>query len=305
MIVPKNRQRIFMQFDLSQAEMRGLASFSGDETLAKGYREGLDMHKYVGSMAFKVPYEKITKEQRQAAKSIGFASIYGSSAAGLASKNGLPVVTCEELLENFFTMCSKVKPNYIQAMHKQWQETSYVIGALGRLRHLPRSLSTESGCGDLLREAQNSPIQGLASDFNMLTFLQMHDLLETSPTFKPLKAHVEAVNTVHDSLVFEVDPFWGELLYDLYITAQSQVNLLFASSEIFGDNWVDMAGDAEAGISYGDLLPCTKEWEPELPELTSFLAVEVTSKTEEGAEIKEQKSLFPYFTEELNKKYGN
>lgn len=305
MIVPKRPGYIFMQFDLSQAEMRGLASFSGDETLAKGYRDGLDMHKYVGSMAFNVPYDQITKDQRQAAKSIGFASIYGSSAAGLASKNGLPVTTCEELLENFFTMCSKVKPNYIQAMHKQWQETGYVIGALGRLRRLPRSLSTESGCGDLLREAQNSPIQGLASDFNMLTFLQMHELIETDNRFTPLKGHVAAVNTVHDSLVFEVDPYWAESLYDLYHEAQVQVNALFATPDIFGASWVDMAGDAEAGITYGDLLPCTKEWEPELPELTSFLAVEVTRKTADGVETKEQKSLFPYFTEELSKKYGN
>lgn len=254
MFIPKRPERLFMQFDLSQAEMRGLASFTGDTSLAAGYRQGLDMHKYVASKAFSVPYEEVTKDQRQAAKTIGFASIYGSSAYGLASKNNLPVDKCEELLKNFFKEFPKVQP-WIDKQHYMARTQEYVEGALGRKRHLPPSLAIEESGTDLLREAQNAPIQNLASDFNLLVLMI---LVETKLKEFHCLEHADFVNTVHDSLIFEVDPIFCTSVFEAYLSAMQEVNAFY--SEIMGaDAWVDMMGEAEIGPSWGEVYSCELE----------------------------------------------
>jgi hypothetical protein len=68
MFVVNRPKYVMMNFDLSQAEVRGLASVTGDEELARVYAEGLDMHKQVGSLIFNKPIEEVTKEERQTAK---------------------------------------------------------------------------------------------------------------------------------------------------------------------------------------------------------------------------------------------
>ncbi len=248
MFVPKRHGWVFMQFDLSQAEMRGLASFTGDEALAAGYRQGLDMHKYVASKAFNVNYDDVTHDERQAAKTIGFASIYGSSAYGLAAKNNLSVDKCEELLSNFFKEFPRVQP-WIDEQHYKVRTQEYVTGALGRKRHLPANMAIEEAGTDLLREGQNAPIQNLASDFNLLLLVL---LMETKLEEFECKEYVDFVNTVHDSLIFEVHPAYCETLFAAYENAMQEVNQFYAA--VMGeDRWVDMAGEAEIGISWGDL----------------------------------------------------
>lgn len=248
MFIPKRPDWVFMQFDLSQAEMRGLASFTGDTALAAGYRQGLDMHKYVASKAFSVNYEDVTHEQRQAAKTIGFASIYGSSAYGLAAKNNLSVEKCEELLQNFFKEFPKVQP-WIDEQHYKVRTQEYVEGALGRKRHLPSSMAIEEAGTDLLREGQNAPIQNLASDFNLLLLVI---LMDTKLEEHGCRQYVDFVNTVHDSLIFEVHPAYCENLFAAYESAMKEVNSFYAG--VMGeDKWVDMAGEAEIGVSWGDL----------------------------------------------------
>lgn len=290
MFIPKHAGWLFMQFDLSQAEMRGLASVTGDETLAAGYRKGLDMHKYVASKAFNIPYDQVSKDQRQAAKSIGFASIYGSNAYGLAAKNGLPVDKCQELLDNFFKEFPKVQP-WIKSQHYMQQTKGYIVGVLGRKRHLPSHLAREDGGADLLREAQNAGIQNLASDFNLLILINM--LEEQIPSVPGLSGAVNFVNTVHDSLIFEVDPTYATPLAEAYYNAVADINAFY--QEVLGEQWVDMAGDMEIGPAWGTLIGCelAHDGEPYIE-----IPVKIPA-TETEAERTEGQTIYQYFAEYL------
>lgn len=290
MFIPKRSNWLFAQFDLSQAEMRGLASVTGDTALAAGYRQGLDMHKYVASKAFNIKYEQVTKDQRQAAKSIGFASIYGSSAYGLASKNGLPVDKCQELLDNFFNEFPNVQP-WIKTQHYQQKTQEYVVGVLGRKRHLPTHLSREDGGEDLLRECQNFSIQNLASDFNLLTLVSL--ISEKIDKFK-LTGRVDFVNTVHDSLIFEVEPEAVDLLAKAYYEALYDVNTLYA--EVVGESWVDMAADMELGTAWGKLVGCTLDSTDAEP---SVRIPVVTQATETEPEYVDYFTVFQYFADHI------
>ena len=75
MFVPRTKGWNFMQFDLSQAELRGLGSFTGDQNLKKAYDEGLDLHTYTASNIFHTPIEEVSKHQRSVAKTTNFASV--------------------------------------------------------------------------------------------------------------------------------------------------------------------------------------------------------------------------------------
>lgn len=75
MFVPRYPGWSFMQFDLSQAELRGLGSFTHDPNLKHAYDEGLDLHTYTASNIFHIPMEEVQKPQRSIAKTVNFASV--------------------------------------------------------------------------------------------------------------------------------------------------------------------------------------------------------------------------------------
>jgi DNA polymerase I-like protein with 3'-5' exonuclease and polymerase domains len=57
----------FVEFDLSQAEIRAIAAFSGDKRLIAALYEK-DMHRYIASLIFKKPMEEVTDYERKASK---------------------------------------------------------------------------------------------------------------------------------------------------------------------------------------------------------------------------------------------
>lgn len=71
MFVPRYEGYVLMQFDLSQAELRGLGSFSHDPNLKRAYDQGLDLHTYTAAnMWHEGDTEKVSKHERSIAKTI-------------------------------------------------------------------------------------------------------------------------------------------------------------------------------------------------------------------------------------------
>lgn len=249
MFIPSKETQVLVQFDLARAEMCGLGSMAGDPQIKYAFESGLDLHKFVASKAFEIPYEEVTKEQRQQAKSIGFAIVYGSSTRSIAESNNITVIHVEEMLANFFKHFDRVQP-WIQERHKEWREKGYVLGCLGKRINLPLSMSYEDGNGDIDRQAQNSPIQQMASDFNLMLWLRLEEIIKE----KGLDG--KAVATVHDSLVYEVNAEEVDVvaLITAYYDALQYANDFHRN--FYPDTWVDMQGDCEIGISWGELKEC-------------------------------------------------
>lgn len=59
---------VLLQADYSQAELRTLASFSGDQALVDAYLNDVDVHTATAANLFSVSFEEVTKAQRNAAK---------------------------------------------------------------------------------------------------------------------------------------------------------------------------------------------------------------------------------------------
>lgn len=76
MFVPRSEDKVFMQFDLSQAELRGLGSFTKDPNLKKAYDAGLDLHSYTAAnMFYDGDLSLVDKHSRTVSKTLNFATV--------------------------------------------------------------------------------------------------------------------------------------------------------------------------------------------------------------------------------------
>lgn len=176
-----------------------------------------------------------------------FATVYGANAPTIAGTAGISVPEAEEALKKWFEFYSCVKP-YMEKRSQEVEEQGFVTGLWGLKRNLPMSLSYESDGADLKRMGGNSGIQNFASDFNcFLMMIVMRYVQEYN-----LRKEIRMVNTVHDSIVFEVKSGYESTLASFYTSAMKQMNE-YCASLIGEEYYINMRGDLEIGLNYGDM----------------------------------------------------
>src|SRR6185312_4277611 len=77
--------------DYSQIEMRIMAHLSGDEALIQAFRDGEDLHRFVGSHVFGVEPADVSAEMRAKVKAMSYGLAYGLSSFGLSKQLNVPV----------------------------------------------------------------------------------------------------------------------------------------------------------------------------------------------------------------------
>lgn len=82
--IPDTDDQVIVEFDLSQADARIVAAYSGDEEFAKQFQEGADAHEINGRMAFP-DYDQDPSGYRQKAKPITHGTPYGAGPKTLAA----------------------------------------------------------------------------------------------------------------------------------------------------------------------------------------------------------------------------
>ena len=134
-----------------------------EKNLKRKETEG-DPHKQNYHKFTKVPLDKIDKVMRQQAKSIVFGALYGKGVNSLARDVNMTPKQAEELLNKFFKEFHKGKA-WLKQMVTYAQEHLFAVSPLGRRRNLFGNLSGHNAMrAAVQRRAQNSPIQGFASD---------------------------------------------------------------------------------------------------------------------------------------------
>jgi len=93
--------RKIITIDYATCELRIAASMSEDTAMCKGFRDGVDFHKYTAAQSFKVPLEDVVKEQRSAAKAINFGIMYGQGRDALANKIDIPKDEAGDYLKGY------------------------------------------------------------------------------------------------------------------------------------------------------------------------------------------------------------
>ncbi len=212
-IAPKGK--VLLAADYSQIELRILAHLSGDPNLEKAFKEGIDIHVLTASKIFKIPVEKINKQQRMVGKTMNFATLYGQGPHALSQQLGIDYQTARQYINEYFEQFPKVR-QWMATVLEQGYQKGYVETIWGRKRYIPELQASNrmlKAFGE--RAAVNHPIQGTQADMIKKAMIEIDKELETRNKklgkTKPSSSNLapsscSLILQVHDELLFECDP---------------------------------------------------------------------------------------------------
>ncbi|GAB15715.1 DNA polymerase I [Arthrobacter globiformis NBRC 12137] len=222
--------------DYSQIEMRIMAHLSGDAGLIEAYREGEDLHRFVGSSIFHVPPAEVTSAMRSKVKAMSYGLAYGLTSFGLSKQLEISVDEARNLMKDYFDRFGAVR-DYLRGVVDQARVDGYTATIEGRRRYLPDLTSTDRQLRENAeRIALNSPIQGSAADIIKRAMLGVHSELAA----QGLKSRM--LLQVHDELVLEVAKGEREAVEKLVTEQMAAAAELSVPLEVqigVGTSWYD------------------------------------------------------------------
>ena len=191
--------KLVLAADYSQIELRIMAHLSADEGLLKAFHDGVDVHRSTAAEVFDEKYEKVTDNQRRAAKAINFGLMYGMSAFGLSKQLEISRMEAQEYMDTYFSRYPAVQ-GFMESTREQAREQGYVETLFGRRLYLPEiNASNMMRRQGAERAAINAPMQGTAADIIKIAMIDVDKWIQAENPGCCL------VMQVHDELVLEVD----------------------------------------------------------------------------------------------------
>ncbi len=188
---------ILVSFDYSQQELRILAHLAGEKALIDAFEHKQDVHKLTAGKLFHVPYDEVSKQQRNVGKTINFGIIYGMSSYGLSAGMDIPQEEAELFIQQFYASYPNIK-TYYDTYLKNAQKDGFVETMLGRRRYVFEYPGQKFIDNAMRRVLMNYPVQGTAADLMKKAMVDVDkNILEKYPTIKLLLQ-------IHDDLVFQM-----------------------------------------------------------------------------------------------------
>ena len=234
-IAPKGK--VLLAADYSQIELRIMAHLSDDPALKKAFNEGLDIHSATAAKIFKLPLEKVTKQQRGVGKTMNFATLYGQGPHALSRQLKVHFEIAQQYILEYFEQFPKIR-EWMQKTLEAGFEKGYVETLWGRRRYIPELKAGNrmiKSAGE--RAAINHPVQGTAAD---MIKKAMVDIDKASPA-------CSMILQVHDELLFECDP------KSVDETAQMVKDKMENALKLS----VPVVVDLKVGNTWGDMHPMT------------------------------------------------
>ncbi|MGE3857557.1 MAG: DNA polymerase I [Dehalococcoidia bacterium] len=192
---------VLLSADYSQIELRVLAHISGDAELRRAFAERKDIHTATGARVFKKPESEVTRDDRNRAKVFNFGVLYGLTAFGLSTREGIPRDEAEAFITAYFDAYPQVA-EWRERTIVESRERGYAETLTGRRRYIP---DLRAGNRNLRQAAEriamNMPIQGTASDIIKIAMNHIDAEMQEKRAAGRL---ARMVLQVHDELIFEL-----------------------------------------------------------------------------------------------------
>ncbi len=256
---------VIVEADYSQLEMVGLAVRSGCPGLTHDITHGVDMHtELFRSMHGRAP----DKLERKRFKPASFALVYGAGAGGIAAQTGMSKADAKKFIDTFYARYPGVH-DFHERMIKEVEEGRAYVGDKDKETGLPVGISVwrcpiTKRCyefreyplrDDIARwkgkqvdfsptEIKNYPVQGFATgDIVPLVIGKLYRVLRNNEF---LKDKCLLINTVHDSVVFDVHK-------DVLVAALTLIrSTMQAAPHYIKQTWdYDFKMALNVGVSYG------------------------------------------------------
>jgi DNA polymerase-1 len=186
---------VLMSADYSQIELRLAAHMADVPQLKAAFREGADIH----SLTAEELFGSADRDNRNKAKTVNFAILYGISSWGLAGRLGISKEEGKLIIDRYFERFPGIRL-YIEQTLQFVRENGFSRTLFGRKTHFPNiRAGNPSIRGGAERAAINAPIQGTSADLIKRAMARMDDALAAAD-LEGLKMLLQ----VHDELVFEV-----------------------------------------------------------------------------------------------------
>lgn len=215
-IAPKGK--VLLGVDYSQIELRIMAHLADDPGLKKAFQAGLDIHTATASKIFKVPVDKVTKQQRMVGKTMNFATLYGQGAHALSRQLGVDYEVAQQYIMEYFEQFPLVREWMTKTLEFGY-EHGYVETIMGRRRYIPELKADNrmiKSAGE--RAAINHPVQGTAADMIKKAMVEIDRELgyrisnigNRKKTINDKRLTINGscsmILQVHDELLFECGP---------------------------------------------------------------------------------------------------
>lgn len=183
--------------DWSQIELRIMAHLCGDPSLVDAFARNLDVHRRTAGEIFDKAPEEVSKSERETAKTVNFATIYGQGANALAQNLGLTKKEAEAIIAKYFEAYSGVR-EWLDNTMEMARVTGKVTTLAGRTRFIPELFSKNFAvmqAGE--RMAVNTPVQGSAADICKAVMVTIDQKMKERGVASRMLLQI------HDELIFE------------------------------------------------------------------------------------------------------
>jgi DNA polymerase-1 len=227
--------RVLVSADYSQFELRLAAVIAGDKKLIDDFNNDIDVHTKTASEVYGVPMDKVTKDQRRAAKVINFGVLYGMSPHGLAANTGMSFGQAKEFIDQYFELRAPIR-KYIDDTLQKARTEGYVETYFGRRRPTPDVTSSNFMVrAGAERAAANMPLQGTEADLMKLAMIQLDEKIADLG---------EQVLQIHDSILVEcpaenADKI-SEILRDVMENIAPELGISLKVDVSVGKNWGEL-----------------------------------------------------------------
>lgn len=227
---------LFFSADYSQIELRVMAHLSGDENMARVFREGHDLHAATAATIYRKDIRDVTRDERTKSKRANFGIIYGITVFGLAERLDIERSEAKQLIDGFFETFPKVH-DYMEHSKQVARAQGYAETVFHRRRYLPDINSRNAVVRNYAeRNAINAPIQGSAADIIKVAMIRIHR------RFEELGLKSKMILQVHDELNFSVFPEEKETVEKIVIGEMQnayQLSVPLIADCGWGTNWLE------------------------------------------------------------------
>ncbi|HUG45664.1 MAG TPA: DNA polymerase I [Sphingomicrobium sp.] len=186
---------VLMSADYSQIELRLAAHMADVPQLKTAFSDHADIH----SMTAEELFGSSDRDNRNKAKTVNFAILYGISSWGLAGRLGISRDEGKAIIDRYFERFPGIR-TYIEQTLQFAREHGFTRTLFGRKTHFPNiRASNPSFRAGAERAAVNAPIQGTSADLIKRAMARMDEALDQAGL-----GGAKMLLQVHDELVFEV-----------------------------------------------------------------------------------------------------
>jgi uracil-DNA glycosylase family 4 len=189
--------RSIVNADFSQAELRCIAEFSGDELLSGIYKDGRDLH---SECAARFYGENFSKHNRDVAKNVNFGVFYRQTASTFQEKHDIPESEAQPYIDWVWKTFTGVG-SWEKAIEAEVHNGGTLVSPFGRKRRF--HLITDFNKQGIYREAINFYPQATANDLTLTSAVIIANNIDTARGILVLTVHDSILGDVEDNYIDE------------------------------------------------------------------------------------------------------